>query len=262
MNKKSVKERAEIIQLLTEGNSLRGTSRITGAALNTVTSLLVHTGTACSAYQDGILKNLPCERIQIDEIWSYIYAKNKNVTEEMGDKVGDLWTFTAICPETKLVPTWFIGKRDAQSAKYFIADLIPRMTNKIHLSSDGFAKYRDAVEDLMIDIDYGMLYKLYDDKNHYAGARKLLQLGNPDRSLITTAHVERQNLTMRMSIRRFARKTNAFSKKAENHACSVALHFMNYNFCRIHKTLRVTPAMEAGITDHVWSFEDIAKMID
>lgn len=263
MNKKSAKDRAKIIRLLCEGNSLRGTARLADCAYMTVLKLLVDVGAACEEYQRQHLVNLPCKHIQIDEIWSFVYAKNKNVQYGMEDYAGDLWTFTALCPETKLVPTWYVGARNAVCAKEFVADLASRMSGCIQLTSDGFAKYKDAVEEAFQDIDYGMIYKMYDEySGRYLGSQKVTHLGKPDKQLMTTAHVERQNLTMRTNIRRFTRKTNAFSKKTENHCHAVALYFMFYNFCRIHKTLRVTPAMAAGVTDRVWDVEDIARLIE
>lgn len=265
MNRKSVEDRAKIIQLLVEGNSLRGASRIADCSINTIYKLLVDAGKACAAYQDIHLTGLPCKRIEVDEIWSFVYSKDKNT--QPGDYGGSVWTWTSICPDTKLVPTWRVGARDADTARDFIADLATRMANRIQLTSDGFPKYREAVEAAFgPDVDYAMLVKIYDDESRkrekYMGAIRSIQIGGPDINYATTAHVERQNLTMRMSIRRFARRTNAFSKKVENHCHAIALHFMYYNFCRIHSSLRITPAMAAGVTDRLWDIEDMVMMMD
>lgn len=265
MNRKSLADRAKILQLLVEGNSLRSTSRIADCSINTVTKLLVETAEACAGYQDKHLVNLPCKRIQVDEIWSFVYSKDKNTAP--GEYGGSVWTWTSICADTKLVPSWLIGGRDAETGKEFMRDLASRMRDRIQLTSDGFTKYRDAVEEAFgPNVDYAMLVKVYDDESKkrekYLGAIRSVQMGSPDIDYATTAHVERQNLTMRMSIRRFGRKTNAFSKKVENHAHAVALHFMYYNFCRIHKSLRVTPAMADGVTDMLWSLEDVVRMAD
>lgn len=267
MNRKSVQERARIIQLLVEGNSLRAASRITDSSLNTVTKLLVDVGAACFKYQSENLINLPCQRVQVDEIWSFVYAKRDHVRQDMPPYAGDVWTWTAVCADTKIVPAWRIGARDAATARDFMEDLAGRMANRIQLTTDGFAKYPEAVENAFgANVDYGMLVKIYDEEGRrrqkYLRSVRKKTIGRPDVDYITTAHVERQNLAMRMSMRRFTRKSNGFSKKLENHAHSVALHFMHYNFVRIHKTLRVTPAMAAGVTDRLWSFEDLAKMVD
>lgn len=267
MNRKSVGERAKIIQLLVEGNSLRATSRIADCSINTVTKLLVEVGQACAAYQDKHMTNLKCKRIQVDEIWSFVYARRQHVTEEMGSEAGDVWTWTAVCPDTKIVPCWYVGLRDKKAAQEFIYDLSTRFTDKIQLTSDGFSSYKEAVENAFgSEVDFGMLVKQYGEAKGkkygpYQGAIKERHIGSPDMSKLTTAHVERQNLNMRMGIRRFGRKTNAFSKKIFNHECAISLHFMYYNFCRIHKTLRITPAMAAEITEKVWSLEYMIETI-
>jgi IS1 family transposase len=272
MNKKPRHERAKILQLLVEGNSLRATSRITGASINTVTKLLVEAGQACAWYQDTVLRNLPCKRVQVDKIWSFVYSKQKNVPEGMEGEAGDLWTWTAICADTKLVPSWRIGSRDFETALDFTTDLASRLSNRIQLTSDGHRAYIEAVEQAFgADVDYAMLIKLYGDtpgsEKRYSpgvvtGIKQAVMAGSPDKKHVSTSFAERQNLTMRMSMRRFTRLTNAFSKKVENHGHAVALHFMYYNFARIHKTLKVTPAMKAGVTDKLWSIEDIVDMID
>ncbi len=235
-------------------------------AFNTVLKLLPEIGMACADYQDKALRNLNCKRIQCDECWSFVYAKEKNVPEEKRGRFGygDVWTWVAIDAGTKLVPSFLVGKRDLQSARMFIDDLAGRLANRIQLTTDGLRVYVNAIEDSFgCEIDYAMLSKLYaasQEETRYSPAEcigtetKIVQ-GSPDASYISTSYVERQNLSMRMGMRRFTRLTNGFSKKVENHAYSVALYFMHYNFCRIHKSLRVTPAIEAGITDHVWTIE-------
>jgi IS1 family transposase len=272
MNRLDISKRAQIIGLLVEGNSLRAASRLADVSINTVTKLLVDVGTACAKYQDETLRNLPCKRVQVDEIWSFVYAKAKNVAgaKAAPDGAGDVWTWTAICAETKIIPTWHVGSRDAECAGIFIDDLSRRLANRVQLTSDGHKAYLDAVDGAFGgDIDYSMLVKIYgkpwEVEKRYSpmvctGARKQPMIGNPDPKHISTSYVERQNLNMRMSMRRFTRLTNAFSKKVENHAHAIALHFMYYNFGRIHKTLRITPAMAAGVTQHVWSLEEIAEL--
>ncbi len=274
MNKLSTEKRARIIGMLVEGNSMRAVSRMADCSINTVTKLLVDVGSACLEYQDKIMRDLPCRRIQCDEIWSFCYAKEKNVPQEHKGQFGygDVYTWTAICADTKLVPSFFIGRRDAQSAYCFMNDLADRLKNRVQLTTDGFKAYLNAVDAAFVgDIDYAMLIKIYggpastEDQRRYspaecAGTERLLVSGNPNAKDVSTSYVERQNLTMRMSMRRFTRLTNGFSKKVENLAHAVALHFMYYNFARIHKTLRVTPAMEAGIADHIWTLEEIVNL--
>ena len=272
MNRLSIERRAQILSCLVEGNSIRATCRITGAAKNTVVKLLSDVGKACAEYQNRTLRNLPCNRIQCDEIWSFCYAKEKNVPTEHKGKFGygDVWTWTAICADTKLVPSWLVGKRDMETACVFLSDLASRLSNRVQLTSDGYNVYLQAVERTFgTNIDYAMLIKLYgtdpEQEKRYSPPKcigtRLQQLrGNPDAKHISTSYAERQNLTLRMSMRRFTRLTNGFSKKVDNLAFAVSLHFMYYNFARIHKTLRVTPAMEAGVSDHVWSLEEIAGL--
>lgn len=267
MNRMSIKDRAQIIGLLVEGNSLRSITRITGKSINTVTKLLVDVGYACSMYQHEVMRNLPCKQIQCDEIWSFCYAKQKNATSA---EHGDIWTWTAICADTKLVPTFYVGKRNAEEAQLFVRDLASRLANRIQLTTDGLHVYLNAVHSAFgHEIDYAQLHKVYGsesgEERRYSppvctGAYLKPVIGKPDIEKASTSYVERQNLTMRMSMRRFTRLTNGFSKKVENHAHAVALHFMYYNFGRIHKTLRVTPAMEAGLADHVWTLEEIAGL--
>jgi IS1 family transposase len=255
--------------MLVEGNSLRATSRLADVSINTVTKLLVDAGRACSEFQDKALRKLTCKRVQCDEIWSFCYAKEKNVPADKRGQFGygDTWTWVAIDADTKLVPSFLVGTRGAYTAKRFMDDLASRLSNRVQLTTDGHRVYLDAVEQAFgSDIDYAMLVKIYgndpSDETRYSpaeciGCREQAITGRPDPKHISTSYVERQNLTMRMSMRRFTRLTNAFSKKVENHAWMLALHYMHYNFCRVHKTLRTTPAMESGITDHVWTIEQM-----
>ena len=273
MNKLSVDQRTKVIACLVEGNSLRATSRLTDVAFNTVLKLLVDAGRACSDYQDKAFRNLKCKRLQCDEVWQFVGAKEKNVTVKQKRRGwGDVWTWTALDAETKLVPCWYVGTRDAYAAFHFMHDLKDRLASRVQLTTDGLRTYVEAVEDAFgSDIDYAQLVKIYGNapegsEVRYSpaqcmGARKAVVSGAPDYRHISTSYTERQNLTMRMQIRRFTRLTNAFSKKVENHAAAIALHFMHYNFARIHQTLRITPAMAAGISDHVWSLEEIASII-
>ena len=278
MNRLSRAERAAIIRALVEGNSVRSTSRITGAARNTITSLLVELGTACAAYQDKVLRNLTSTRIECDEIWAFCYSKARNVPVEHEGEFGygDVWTWVAIDPDTKLAPSWLVGQRDAADATAFLLDLASRLQNRVQLTTDGHRPYVDAVEAAFgPDVDYAMLIKFYgSDPNAerrfsppvvLAEEVRIVQ-GNPDPDRISTSFVERQNLTMRMGMRRFTRLTNGFSKKVENHAAMVSLHFMYYNFGRAHKSLAKpyprTPAMAAGVADHIWTCDEIAGLID
>ena len=273
MNYLSIKQRAQILHMLVEGNSLRATARMADVSRNTVDKLLKDAGAACLAYQDKHLINLPCKRVQCDEIWSFVYSKDKNVPEKLKGQFGfgDVWTWTAICADTKIVPSWLVGNRDGETAKVFIDDLASRLASRVQLTTDGHKPYLEAIEDSFgADIDYAMLIKIYgnskEQEKRYSpaectGIEKRTITGEPDAKDISTSYVERQNLTMRMSMRRFTRLTNAFSKKVENHMHAISLHYMYYNFGRIHQTLRVTPAMEAGICDHVWSLEEIVNLI-
>ena len=274
MNTLNTERRAQVLKALVEGNSVRATVRMTGAAKDTVLKLLANIGRACAEYQKRVLVDLPCTQIQCDEIWSFCYAKDKNVPREKRGEFGfgDVWTWTALCADTKLVPSWMIGGRDAGTAFEFMQDLAKRLRYRVQLTTDGHRAYFNAVDSAFgADVDYAMLVKLYgqdrDTEATYSPAkviscRAVPIFGNPDPRKISTSYVERQNLTMRMNMRRFTRLTNAFSKKAENHGHAVALHFMYYNFCRIHQTLRVTPAMEAGVSDHVWTLEEVAGLLD
>jgi IS1 family transposase len=274
MNRLSVDERAQILAALVEGNSIRSVCRMLGREKRTVTRLLVEMGTACYQYQDRVFRNLNCQRLECDEIWSFIGCKQKNVTKEMVEEriVGDAWVWVAIDADTKLVPCWLVGTRDAGSATEFIADLQRRLANRVQLTTDGHKVYLNAVIDAFADeIDYAQLVKYFGNApeapKRYSpavctGAKRVIRLGDPDPTFISTSYVERQNLTMRMSMRRFTRLTNGFSKKVQNHEAAVALHYMYYNFVRIHQTLRVTPAMAAGISNHVWSFREVVQLTD
>lgn len=246
---------------------------MTGVHRTTVMKLLANLGRACSIFQDQTFRNLHCKRLQVDEIWSFVGCKEKNVPRgEKGKGRGDVWTWTSIDADTKLVPCWYVGNRTASDAYHFMHDLAARLANRVQLTSDGLLAYNKAVETAFgIDIDYGQMVKIYGDlektESRYSpgqcmGAKRAALVGKPEFGHISTSFVERQNLTMRMSMRRFTRLTNAFSKKVENHEAAIALHFMHYNFCRIHQTLRVTPAMEAGISNHVWSLEEVIALLD
>jgi IS1 family transposase len=246
---------------------------MTGVAKNTIVKLLAELGAACMVYQDETLRGLKCKRIQCDEIWSFIGSKEKNTSaEKKAEGWGDIWTWVAIDPDTKLVSSFMVGARGAKTAKLFMDDLASRLANRIQLTTDGHRAYLQAVENSFgSEIDFAMLIKLYgndaEPETRYSpaeciGTQIVGITGRPDPMHISTSFVERQNLTMRMNMRRFTRLTNAFSKKAENHLWAIALHYMYYNFCRIHQTLRVTPAMEAGISDHVWSIKEIVALLD
>jgi IS1 family transposase len=274
MNRLPLAKRAQIIGMLVEGNSLRATSRMADVSINTVTKLLVDVGEACERYQDSALRDLKCKRIQCDEIWSFVYAKAKNVPEKMRGAwgVGDVWTWVAMDADSKLVPSWGVGRRDAFTGHAFIRDLASRLAHRVQVTTDGHKVYLEAIEGAFgANVDYAMLVKMYEGDSGKAaearysparctGARTQKITGDPDPEYISTSYIERQNLTMRMGMRRFTRLTNGFSKKVENLKAHLALHYMHYNFGRIHKTLRVTPAMEAGKADHVWSLEEIAGL--
>jgi IS1 family transposase len=259
INRLSTEKRAQIIGCLVEGNSIRATVRMTGAAKNTITKLLVDLGEACAEYQDGVFVDLPCKVVEADEIWAFCYAKNKNVPEEFKGTpgYGDVWTFTAICADTKLVPSWLVGERTSDDAEVFLTDLASRMSDRIQLSTDGHRMYKT--------------YASGGEPGKYSpavctGTKRLTRKGDPDPDRISTSYVERQNLTMRMGMRRFTRLTNGFSRKVENLAHAVSLHFMHYNFARPHATLKEryprTPAMAGGVADHVWSLGEIAALLD
>lgn len=274
MNVLPIEKRAQILHLLVEGNSMRATSRIADVSINTVTKLLVDAGTACLAFQDEAIRNINSKRVQCDEIWSFCQSKEKNVAEENKGALGygDCYTWTAIDADTKLAISWLVGRRDVEYAEAFMADLASRLADRIQLTTDGYGPYINAIEKMFGGaIDYAMLVKIYEGQDQTGQRRyspagfvksdKRRINGDPDFKEVSTSYVERQNLTMRMGMRRFTRLTNGFSKKVENLQFAVALHFMHYNFGRIHRTLRVTPAMEAGIADHVWSMKEIAGLV-
>lgn len=275
MNRLSRQQRIQVISCLVEGNSIRSTVRMTGVAKNTVTKLLVDAGIAAAAYHDDNMRGLTCKRIQCDEIWSFCYSKAKNVPAEHKGEFGygDIWTWVAIDADTKLVPAYTIGTRDSAVAWGFMKDLEERLTHRIQLTTDGNTMYLSAVEHAFAgDLDYAMLVKKYGENPEnerryspatFAGTEKRPITGNPDEKHISTSYVERQNLTMRMGMRRFTRLTNGFSKKVENLACAVSLHFLHYNYVRVHQTLKGrTPAMAAGIADRRWTIEDIVVLIE
>jgi IS1 family transposase len=273
MNCLDTASRAKVISCLIEGCSIRATVRMTGAAKNTVVKLLADLGRICAEYHNRHVRNLKVRRLQADEIWSFVGAKARNTRpEKKAEGWGDVWTWVGIDADTKLVVSYLVGGRDAGWAKDFMEDCASRITNRVQITTDGHRAYLDAVENAFgADIDYAMLQKIYgapsdEEMRRYSPARcigsdmKVIS-GNPDPKHVSTSFVERQNLTMRMQMRRFTRLTNAFSKKVENHSHSVALHYMHYNFCRVHQTLRCTPAMEAGLTDHVWSVEELCSLL-
>ncbi len=274
MNKLSREDRVRVVASLVEGNSIRSTVRMTGVAKNTIVKLLEEIGSVCAEYQDKTLRNLKCKQIQCDEIWSFCYAKQKNVPEDKKGQFGfgDVWTWTALDPESKLIVSWYVGLRNAEHGKVFMNDLASRLSNRVQLTSDGLHAYLEAVDEAFgSNIDYAMLIKIYGAENpresRYSppqciGARRQSLVGKPARQNISTSLVERQNLTMRMGMRRFTRLTNGFSKKVQNLEYAVALHFMYYNFCRIHQTTRITPAMAAGVTTKLWNIEDIIKLLE
>lgn len=274
MNRLANEERAKILHLLCEGMSIRAITRLTGASKNTVAKLLIDAGKACAAYHDAHVRDVKAARVQVDEIWSFTYAKQKNVptAKDAPEGAGDTWTWTALDADSKMIVSYLVGGRDAEYAMWFMDDLAARLANRVQLTSDGHRAYLEAVEGAFgCDVDYAQLVKMYGPTltapGRYSpaectGSKKIRREGNPDIAHVSTSFVERQNLTMRMHMRRFTRLTNAFSKKVENHAHAVALHMMYYNFVRIHKTLRVTPAMAAGVTDRLWEIADIAKMVE
>lgn len=275
MNKLDHETRARILHLLCEGQSIRAITRLTGASKNTVAKLLVDAGLACAAYQDRVLRNLPCKKVQVDEIWAFVYAKRGNVKHAKKAPIdaGDVWTWTALCADIKLLCSIYVGDRSVRSSIEFLTDLKERVANRFQLTSDSWVGYGTAVDEVFgREVDYGVIQKTYSqpsitEARRYSPARfvscaRELVKGDPKIEHVSTSYVERQNLTMRMHMRRFTRLTNAFSKKIENHFCAVALHAMYYNFVRIHKTLRVTPAMAAGVTAKVWEMADLVEMLE
>jgi IS1 family transposase len=272
MNRLTREQQAKVVRALVEGNSIRATVRMTGVAKNTVVKLLLDLADACAAYHDRTVGNLTVRRLQCDEIWNFVGAKAKNASpEKKAEGWGDTWTWTALDAQTKLCVSYLVGGRDLGWAKEFMQDCASRIKNRVQITTDGHRAYLEAVEDAFgADIDYAQLQKIYgapsENATRYSPAKCIgcemkTVSGNPDPKHVSTSFVERQNLSMRMSIRRFTRLTNAFSKKVENHAAAVALWFAYYNFCRVHQTLRVTPAMEAGLTDHVWTIEELLSLL-
>jgi IS1 family transposase len=274
MNRLTPAKRKAVVASLVEGNSIRATVRMTGVAKNTIVKLLIDLGDACSRYQDEHLRNMKCKRVQCDEIWSFIFAKRNHLTPEIVEKhpdAGDVWTWTAIDADSKLIMSFCIGSREAATANEFMRDVASRMSARVQLTTDGHTHYLNAVDEAFGgEVDYAMLIKTYANTGHAGrysppvclGCHAKTITGDPERKHINTSYVERQNLTMRMHMRRFTRLTNAFSRKLENHAAAIALYFMYYNFGRVHQTLRVTPAMEAGVSDHVWSIDELVGLLD
>lgn len=275
MNKLDTKARIQILNMLVEGSSMRSIARVVDVSFNTVAKLLEEAGAVCDAFHDERVRNVKAARVQCDEIWSFCYAKEKNVATAKAapDGAGDVWTWTAIEADTKLIVSWLAGGRDGEYAKAFIDDVASRLANRVQMTTDGHKAYLEAVEGAFgSSIDYAQLIKMFgaapeSAKGRYSpaectGIKKLPVSGTPDKKHISTSYVERQNLTMRMSMRRFTRLTNGFSKKLENHCYALALYFVHYNFMRIHKTLRVTPAMAAGLADRVWDWSDIIAILD
>jgi IS1 family transposase len=276
VNKLATAKRAQILSMMVEGVSIRAISRMTNASKNTIVKLSADAGEACSEYQDKALRNLPSRRVQADEIWSFVYSKQKNVPQDKRGQFGygDVWTWTALDANNKLIVCWHVGTRDADAAYAFIMDVASRLANRVQLTTDGHAAYLSAVDAAFSrgpGVNYAQLVKIYgtspEAQRRYSppiclGARKTEIRGTPDPEHISTSYVERQNLSMRTGMRRFTRLTNAFSKKLENHMHALSIYFMHYNFVRIHQTLRVTPAMEAGVTDRLWSLEDMVAVVD
>jgi IS1 family transposase len=270
MNRLSLARQTQIISALVEGNSIRSVERMTNTHRDTVMRLMVSVGQGCAKLADEQMRGLTCQRLQMDEIWTYVAKKQRFVTpKDDGFRVGDQWTFVALDADTKLVPAYRVGKRDLETATAFVGDLSERLINRVQLSSDALAAYVEATEQAFgADVDYGQIVKIYEAEPigpgrysppHVTSAQRRVITGRPAEEHISTSFVERQNLTMRMSMRRFTRLTNAFSKKVENLKAAVALHFSHYNLVRIHKTLRVTPAMAAGVTNHLWTMEELVE---
>ncbi len=278
MNKLPIEKRVQIIHLLVEGNSLRSTSRLADVSINTVTKLLVEVGGACQTFHNDTVIGVKSERVQCDEIWSFVYDKEKNVgsATKVPDKAGDVWTWTAIDADSKLIVSWLAADRDADSANEFMQDVASRLANRVQLTTGGLKAYLQAVYGAFDnDIDFAQLIKIYGQSGNdtsntekkyspaeCTGCEKHVVTGQPNKKFISTSYVERQNLTMRMAMRRFTRLTNAFSKKIENHCCAIALHFVYYNFAKVHKSLSVTPAMQAGLTKKPMTIQDIVMLAD
>ena len=274
MNKLPTDKRCAVVAALVEGNSIRATARMTNVSKPTILKLIADLGPVCAAHQDDTLRGLGCRRVECDEIWQFVYAKQKNVAQatRAPQEAGDVWTWVAIDAESKLIPTWRIGPRDAITAHAFMTDLASRLKHRVQLTTDGLQAYVEAVEDAFgMDIDYAQLIKVYgaDAESERRYSPVVCQSctvrpvqGDPDPKRISTSYIERQNLTMRMSMRRYTRLTNGFSKKLENHAAATAIHFMYYNFARIHRTIRMAPAMAAGVTETLWTVRDIVGLLE
>ena len=273
MSRLSTAQRVQIVSALVEGNSVRSTCRMTGIAKGTILSLLADMGKVCAEYHDEHVCNVAAKHIQCDEIWSFCYGKDKNISEEKkAEGAGSLWTWTALDADSKLIVSYLCGGRDAAWARSFMKDVAARLTTRVQITTDGHKAYIEAVEGAFgMDVDYALLIKLYGSpaapETRYRpgvciGTESCIVMGNPGPQHISTSYVEHQNLTMRMSMRRFTRLTNAFSKKLENHEHMLAIYFLYYNFCRVHQTLRVTPAMETGISNHVWTIEEMVNLLD
>ncbi|MEY2486835.1 MAG: hypothetical protein QOH39_2483 [Verrucomicrobiota bacterium] len=266
MNRLDTAKRVLIIRMISEGNSMRAASRIAGVSINTVTKLVCEVGEACAAYQDRKLRNLKCTELQLDEIHSFVGCREKNKKNAITSHVGDVWTWTALCPQTKLIPAWFVGDRSAMTAMEFCLDLGRRFKGRVQVTSDGLPAYRFAVQAGFGDVDFAQLVKIYgqndDGEEIVIRTEKKVISGNPDMDKVSTSLVERSNLTLRMCSRRFTRLTNGFSKKLSNHTNALGLHFFMYNFCRKHLTTKTTPALAAGVTDKVWAVQDVIDMVD
>jgi len=269
MNRLCTDKRVMILQCLVEGNSIRGTSRITSTSKDTVIKLLCDVGQACWEYQDRVMRDLPCLRLECDELWTFVYCKGKTSPLKPIDRHGTFWTWTALCPDTKIIPCWYIGERDVSAARMFMKNLSGRFTNRVQITTDGFKGYIPAVrESFGRNADFAMVKKIYLDHTEFGyrqytckGVKKVLISGKPTFKEISTSYCERNNLTMRMSMRRYIRKTSGFSKTVKNLKYAVALHFMYYNFCRKHETLKMTPAMKSGISDRQWGIKDILYLL-
>ena len=273
MNRLDNETRAQVISCLIEGCSIRSTVRMTGVAKKTVMRLLVEVGEVCMDYQDRAFKNLSCRHLQLDEMWAWIYCKEKNRTEEIARKhpdAGDVWLWVAVDADTKLVPTWMLGSRDFTTATAFVNDLASRLANRVQITTDGHRPYLEAIENAFgLEVDYSILQKIYGTPQenetryspaHCIGAEIRHVSGNPERKHVSTSYIERQNWTVRTKMRRYTRLSNGFSRKALNHAAAVALNYFAYNFIQIHSTLRTSPAQAAGVTDHLWSINDLVSL--